>query len=251
MRKILLVCAFAALGLGAFAQNTGKDRLTQLENMKLEKKDSVKVKAEKDYKLVDFQLLEHFGYGWHLVSAPEFNKGFRRRNGEFFLNAAQLEIRPAGWISAGLGIDLKWQNFTPAGSNVFSKDASGDVIIEYIDPATDPYEKRVSTLHSFSLAAPLTLDFHLGPAGVTLGAELVYTPASFVRINDACSFEMSDYRVRTRGIGGVPAVSWNAFASLNLGLTGIYFRYYPRQPLVRTAPFSFVTLGVVFSSKGL
>lgn len=248
MKKILLVCAFAALGLGAFAQNTGKDRLTQLENMKLEKKDSVKVKAEKEYKPIDFQILSRIGYGWHLVAAPEFDKGLRRRNGEFFLNAMELDVRPARWISAGLGIDLKWQSYTPSGGNTFSKNASGDVVLA---AAPDQLEKLVSTLRCFSMAAPLTLNFHFGPAGVSLGAELVYTPASFVSINDAYSSGQWDYKVRTRGCGGVSPVSWNAFASLNLGMTGIYFRYYPKQPLVPTAPFNLVTVGIVFRSIDL
>ena len=248
MRKILLVCAFAALSLGAFAQNTGKDRLTQLENMKLEKKDSVKVKSEKEIKLFNFQVLSHLGYGWHLVTAPQFDKGLRRRNGEFFMNAVELDLRPARWISMGLGADLKWQDFTPAGGSVFAKDEAGNVILAAAPPVDD---KRFSTLHGFSLAAPLTLGFHLGPAGLSLGAELVYTPASCVTIKDTYSIGASDYSVKTKGCVGIPAISWNAFASLSLGMTGIYVRYYPKQPLVPTAPFNLVTVGVVFTSTEL
>lgn len=248
MRKILFVCAFAALSLGAFAQNTGKDRLTELENMKLEKKDSVKVKAEKEYKPIDFQMFSRLGYGWHLVTAPEFDKGLRRRNGEFFLNAAELDISPARWMTFGLGVDLKWQDFTPAGGHVFTKDAAGDVILAAAPPVDD---KRLSTLHCFSLAAPLMLKFNMGPVGLSLGAELVYSPASCVRINDTYSIGASDYSVKTKECGGVTTLSWNAFASLSLGMTGIYVRYYPKQPLVPTAPFNLLTVGVVFTSTEL
>ena len=245
MRKTLLVCAFAALSLGAFAQNTGKDRLTQLENMKLEKKDSVKVKAEKEYNLFDFNGLAHIGYGWYLVTAPEFDKGLRKRNGEFFLNAAEFDICPTRWMSFGLGIDLKWQDFTPSGGNVFTKDEAGNVILAAV-PTVD--DKRLSTLHCFSLGAPLMLNFDIGPVGLSMGAELVYTPASCVRIKDTYSIGASDYNVTTRECGGVSPISWNAFASLSLGMTGIFFRYYPKQPLVPTAPFNLMTVGIVFRS---
>ena len=92
------------------------------------------------------------------------------------------------------------------------------------------------------------LNFDIGPVGLSMGAELVYTPASCVRIKDTYSIGASDYSVKTRECGGVSPISWNAFASLSLGMTGIFFRYYPKQPLVPTAPFNLMTVGIVFRS---
>lgn len=247
MKKTFTVIALLVLSLCAFAQNTGKDRLKELENKTVEEKKSTSKKAEKEYKLFDFQALARIGGGTHIMDAPEFPDGlFKSTCSEFFFNAVELDVCPTKWMSIDLGVDLKWQYFTPSSGNVFSKDANGYVVFA-ATPAGN--QKHVSTLQYFSLAAPLMLDFNFGLVGVSLGAEVVYTPASRVRINDSYTVGASDYNVKTRECGGVPAFSWNAYASLNLGFYGIYFRYYPQQPLLPTAPFSLMTVGIVFNSK--
>jgi hypothetical protein len=249
MKKTFTVIALLALTLGAFAQNTGKDRLDELENKTVEEKKSSSKKAEREYRLFDFQVLARVGGGGHIMDAPEFPKGyFKSTCSEFFFNTVELDICPTRWMSIDLGIDLKWQDFTTLSGNVFSKNAAGDVVFA-ATPAGN--ERQVSTLHYFSLAAPLMLDFNLGLVGVSLGAEVVYTPASRVSIQDSYTIGASDYKVTTHECGGVPRISWNAYASLNFGFYGIYFRYYPQQPLIPTAPFSVATVGVVFNSKGI
>lgn len=247
MKKTFTVIALMAVCFGAFAQNTGKDRLEELENKTVEEKKSSSKKAEKEYKLFDVQLLARIGYGWHLVDAPEFNKGFKDRNQEIFLNTIEFDICPTRWMSIDLGLDLKWQDFTPSTGNIFSKNASGDIVYAATPPG---YEKMVSTLHCFSLAVPLMLDFNLGLCGLSFGAELLYTPASRVSIRDSYSIGASDYSVITHECA-IPAIRWNAYASLNFGFTGIYFRFYPLEPFIPTAPFSVATVGVVFNSKGI
>lgn len=248
MKKTFTVIALLALSLGAFAQTTGKDRLEELENKTVEEKKSASKKAEREYKLFDFQVLARTGYGWHLVDAPEFNKGFKDKNGEFFLNTVELDICPTRWMSIDLGLDLKWQDFTTAQTSTFSWNSSDQIVIA---PTPAGYEKVVSTLHTFSLAAPIILDLNLGLVGLSLGAELVYTPASRVILKHSYTVGTSDHKVTTRECGGFPQLSWNAYASLNFGFTGIYFRYYPQQPLIPTAPFSLMTVGIVFKSKDI
>ena len=244
MKKTFTIIALLAMTFGAFAQNTGKDRLEELENKTVEEKKSTSKKAEKEYSLFDFQAFARIGGGGHIMDAPEFPKGyFKSTCSEFFFNAVEIDICPTRWMSIDLGIDLKWQDFTTLSGNVFTKNAAGDVVFD-ATPAGN--EKQVSTLHFFSLAAPLMLDFNLGLVGVSLGAEVVYTPASRVSIQDSYTIGEKDYNVKTRECGGVPRISWNAYASLNLGFYGIYFRYYPKQPLIPTAPFNMFTAGICF-----
>ena len=245
MKKTFTVIALLALSLGAFAQNTGKDRLDELENKTVEEKKSTSKKAEREYKLFDFHVVSHVGGGTHIMDAPEFVKGFFKSTcSEFFVNAVEFDICPTRWLSLNIGADLKWQYFTPAYGNIFTKNTSGDVVFA-ATPAT--YEKMQSTLTLFSLAAPVALQFNFGYFGITAGAELVYTPASRVRINDSYTIGTSDYKVVTRGCNG-PDLNWNIFASLDLGgIYGLYVRYYPQQPILPTAPFNMTTVGLLFN----
>ena len=249
MRKFIAISALLALCIGAAAQNTGKDRLNELENKSVEESKSSPIKAEREYQLINWEIFARTGYGAHIMNANEFPGGlFKSTCEEVFLNTVELDICPTRWLSIDLGIDLKWQNFTTFKEYSFSKNGAGEVII-----ASTPtsYKMPVSTLHYFSLAAPLMLDLNFGVVSLSLGAELVYTPASRVSIKDSYRMGASTYNVTTRECAGVPALSWNAFASLNLGFTGIYFRYYPQQPIIPTAPFSLMTVGIVFNTKGM
>ena len=246
MKKIITVFALLAACFGAYAQNTGKDRLEELENMTVEDKVSSK-KTEREYRLFDFQVISHLGIGWHLMDAPEFQQGSKGFNKEFYMNTVELDIWPTQWMSLNLGLDLKWQNFTPASGNIFQLDANNDIVYAAAPAANTGME---STLHYFSLAAPLALNFNLGLFGFSAGAELVYTPASRVRIKDSYSIGSSDYKVVTRGCN-FDNLSWDIFATVYAGTTGVYFRYYPQQPLVPTAPFNLMTVGVYFNFTGI
>lgn len=246
MKKIFTVIALAAVSFVAMAQTTGKDVLKDLEGKTVEEKAAPK-KAEKEYKLLDFQVLSHVGYGYHLMDAQEFTQGFKGFNREFFLNTVELDIWPARWLSLNLGLDLKWQNITPAAGNIFQLDTNNDIVYASTPAGTTGMQ---STLHYFSLAVPLALNFNLGLLGFSAGAELVYTPASRVSIKDSYSIDSSEYKVVTRGCN-FNKLSWDIFATVYAGLTGVYFRYYPQQPLVPTAPFNYMTVGIYFNFTGI
>ena len=129
MKKTFILIALLALSLGAFAQNTGKDRLDELENKSVEEKKSTSKKPEREYKLFDFQVLARVGGGSHIMDAPEFPKGyFKSTCSEFFFNTLEFDVCPTRWMSIDLGLDLKWQDFTTLSGNVFSKNAAGDVV---------------------------------------------------------------------------------------------------------------------------
>lgn len=247
MKKTITVIALLAMTFGAFAQNTGKDRLEELENKTVEEKKSTSKKAEKEYQLFDFQILSHVGYGWHLMDAPEFQQGFKGFNREFFMNTFELDIWPTRWMSLNLGLDLKWQNFTPSTGNIFRLDAKNDIVYDTMPAGTTGMQ---STLHYFSLAAPLALNLNFGLIGFSAGAEFVYTPSSRVSIKDSYSIGSSEYNVVTRGCN-FNKLSWDIFATVYAGLTGIYFRYYPQQPLIPTAPFGLMTVGIYFNLTGI
>ena len=247
MKKTFTVIALLALSLGAFAQNTGKDRLDELEKKTVEEKKSTSKKAEKEYSLFDFQVISHMGYGAHIMDAPEFTKSlFKSTCYEFFMNAVELDICPTRWMSLNIGLDLKWQDFNPAFGNIFAKDTQNDIVFATA-PANN--DKMLSTLHTFSLTAPLALKLKFGLLGISAGAEVVYTPASRVKIIDSYTIGDSDYNVVTRECNA-PGINWNVFANAYVGSTGIYVRYYPKQPLIPTAPFNMFTAGIYFDLTG-
>lgn len=241
MKKTLTVLALLAMSLGAFAQNTGKDVLDQLENKPAQEKKAPSKSSQKETKMFDFQLISYVGYGWHIIEAPEFNKGLKDINREVFVNAFEFDFCPTSWLSVCLGMDLSWQDFTPSAGNAFSKNANDEVIFA-IAPAAN--EKMTSTLHSFGLAAPLTLGFNLGPASLALSAELTYTPAGRARIKDNYFVGASEYTVVTRQCN-YSGFGWDLSATLSFGLLGVYVRYYPQQPVIPTAPFNLTTVGLV------
>ena len=247
MKKTFTVIALLALSLGAFAQNTGKDRLDELENMTVEEKKSTSKKSEREYKLFDFQVLARVGGGGHIMDAPEFPKGyFKSTCSEFFFNTVELDICPTRWMSIDLGMDLKWQHFTPASGNIFHLDTNNNIVYDTTPAGATEMQ---STLQYFSMAAPIALNFRFWLFCFSVGAELVYTPASRVSIKDSYSIGSSEYKVVTRDCN-FNKYNWDVFATLYAGTTGVYFRYYPKQPLVPTAPFDLMTVGICINLIG-
>ena len=240
MKKTFTVIAFLALSLGAFAQNTGKDRLEELENKTVEEKSTPK-KAEKEYELFDFNILARMGGGYINVADQRFKP---QNSYEFFLNTLEFELNPTKWLGLSLGLDLKWNSFIPKPEYVFSRDTNNDPII--IDTPAQR-EKNVSKLNVFSLAVPLSITFNFGSDfGLSLGAEAVYTPASKARIKDSYSIGDADYKV-TIGPCNYPAFKWNIFACLYYGMAGVYFRFYPTEPLLPFSLQSNSSVGVIFN----
>ena len=242
MKKFLTVFALLAMCFGAFAQNTGKDVLKDLEEKPLDEKASKKAKPEKEFDLFEIKALARMGYGWHLMDGTEFKGGFDKSNTEFFMNVTEFDLTPVKWLTLSLGLDVKWDWYSTAKEYGFAM--SGDDLV--LGTATTGVDGYKSTLETVAFTFPLGATFRLGKiAAVTAGAELVINNPKNTLITDTYKIGEKSYTVKEPA-GSIPQWGWNAYARVTFGdLLGIYARYYPQQPLIPTAPFGVTTVGLV------
>lgn len=241
MKKILTVTALLAMCLGAFAQNTGKDVLKELEEKPLEEKAS-KAKPEKEFKVLDIQAISRLGYGWHLMDGTEFQTGLHQGNAEFFMNITEIDFTPVKFLTLAVGMDVKWSHFTPKPEYSFSM--SGDDLV--IGAAPAGIDNNKSSLRTAAFTFPVGLTLRIGNfAALTAGAEASLNLPKSLKINDTY-MEGKSSLTKVTPAGSVPQWSWNAFARITFGgALGLYARYYPQQPFIPTAPFGFTTAGIV------
>jgi len=242
MKKFLTVTALLAVCLGAFAQNTGKDVLKDLEEKPLDEKASKKAKPEKEFETFDVQALAYLGYGWHLIDGTEFQKGLHKGNTEFFMNITEFDFTPAKFLTLSLGMDVKWDWYTPTPDYGFSM--NGDDLV--IGAAPAGVENYKSTLATAAFTFPVGVTLRLGSiASITAGAEAVLNLPKNAKIKDTYAIGTKSYTVKENA-GSIPQWGWNAFARVTFGgFLGLYARYYPQQPLIPTAPFGLTTVGLL------
>lgn len=242
MKKFLTVFALMAMCFGAFAQNTGKDVLKDLEEKPLDEKASKKAKPEKEFDLFEIKALARMGYGWHLMDGTEFKGGFAKGNTEFFMNITEFDLTPVKWLTLSLGLDVKWDWYTPTKDYGFAM-SGDDLVLGTTAAGMDNYK---STLNTAAFTFPLGLTFRIGSiAAVTAGAELAVNLPKNALIKDTYRIGTKSY-TSTEPAGSIPQWGWNAYARVTFGdLLGIYARYYPQQPLIPTAPFGITTVGMV------
>lgn len=241
MKKTLTVIALLAMSLGAFAQNTGKDILKELEEKPLEEK-AKKAKPEKEFKVFQMQALARLGYGWHLIDATEFQTGFHKGNAEFFMNITEADFSPAKWLTLSVGMDVKWSHFTPKPEYGFSMVAD-DLALGAAPAGIDNNQSALSTA-AFTFPVGVTLRFGRF-ASVSAGAEAVVNLPKNSRINDSYAIGSSKYQVKTPAGPAIPGFAWNAFGRVTFGgLFGLYARYYPRQ-IIPDVPFGCTTVGII------
>lgn len=247
MKKLLTVFALLAVCLGAFAQNTGKDVLKDLEEKPLDEKKAKKAKPEKEFKVFDIQAVARMGYGWHLMDGTEFKKGLSKGNTEFFMNITELDFTPVKWFTLSLGMDVKWDWYTPTAEYGFAM-SGNDIVLGAAPAGTDGYK---STLASAAFTFPLGATFRLGDfASLTAGAEAVVNLPKNAIITETYKIGTKTYTVKDPA-SSIPSWGWNAFARVTFGgILGLYARYYPTQPIIPTAPFGLTTVGLImdFSS---
>ncbi|MBP5333126.1 MAG: hypothetical protein J6Y66_03050 [Bacteroidales bacterium] len=242
MKKFLTVTALLALCLGAFAQNTGKDVLKDLEEKPLDEKTAKKAKPEKEFKVFEAQALAYLGFGWHLMDGAEFQKGLHKGNTEFFMNITEFDFTPAKFLTLSLGMDVKWDWYTPTPDYGFSM--SGDNLVLGAAPAV--VENYKSTLSTAAFTFPLGIKIRIGDlASITAGAEAVLNLPKNAKIKDKYAIGSMSYSTKETA-GSIPQMGWNAYARVTFGgLLGLYARYYPQQPLIPTAPFGLTTVGLL------
>lgn len=241
MKKILTVTALLTICLGAFAQNTGKDVLKDLEEKPLEE-NTRKAKPEKEFKVFDIQAIARLGYGWHLMEGTEFQTGLHKGSTEFFMNITEIDFTPIEFLTLAVGMDVKWSHFTPKPEYSFLM-AGDDLSLGA--PAAG-IENNKSSLNTAAFTFPVGLTVRIGNlAAISAGAEAVLNLPKNLKIEDKYMEGKSSVTKLTPA-SSVPRWGWNAFARITFGgLFGLYARYYPKQPLIPTAPFGLTTVGLL------
>ena len=243
MKKLLTVFALLVMCFGAFAQNTGKDVLKDLEEKPLDEKAAKKAKPEKEFEVFEVKALARMGYGWNLMDGTEFKGGFAKGNTEFFMNITEFDLTPVKWLTLSLGLDVKWDWYTPTQDYGFAMNGD-DLALGSAVAGVDGYK---STLSTAAFTFPLGATFRLGDiAAITAGAELVVNLPKNAKITDTYKIGTKSFTVTDSATSSIPSWGWNAYARITFGgLLGIYARYYPQQPLIPTASFGVTTVGLV------
>ena len=243
----LLVCVFSAKAQEAdsTAEN-GRDRLEKLEQLADKAKE---VKAKKAEKLVDFDAVKNFGFGSHLAS-DDFSEKLLK-NSEIWVNVFDLSFNPAGWFSASLGVNAKWDKFTASSANYLYVDGADGNKPKFAPIATQQalypgaggeFDKLSSQLNMFSLEFPLAVTFKVKDFGVRFGAEAVLPLTSVQK--EKAEFANTINRTKVKKVEKVPYY-YGAYAEINYDELGVYVKYVPTT-VVPGLVDELLTVGIVF-----
>ena len=100
MKKILFIVIAAMFAVQSFAQND----------------DLSLVVASSDDEKVQFEMISHMGYGFHIVKSDSFDPNAA---GEFFINIANLKLYPVEQFGFEIGIDFLLNHFNQKNSMFF------------------------------------------------------------------------------------------------------------------------------------
>ena len=188
MKRIIIIVAALCACMGSAAAmekadstaQTGKDRLEKLEELADKAKEK---KAKKAEKFFNFDLVEAFGWGYHLMGDKFSDR--MADNFEIWFNALQLTLNPADWLGITLGLDLKWDRYKAGGAYYLHPNNINELVWDNVSvqqalyPAAGGQFKTLSSqANIFSLALPLALDFRIGSFGIRAGAEAVFPVSS-------------------------------------------------------------------------
>lgn len=225
----LLACAFTTRAQEADSTaESGRDRLEKLEQLADKAKEA---KAKKAEKLVNFDAVHNFGYGFHAVSDDFSDKV--NKNREIWVNAANLSFNPARWFSASLGLNVKWDRFTASGDNYLYADVADGNKPKFAPIATQQalypgaageFDLLSSQLNMFSLEVPLAIAFKLDKLGLRLGAEAVVPLVATQK--ERAEYGNTVSRSKVKKVEKVPYY-YGAYAEINYDEIGVYLKYIP------------------------
>ena len=238
-RLVLIATALFACAVFAKAQEadstaeSGRDRLDKLEQLADKAKE---VKAKKNEKLVNFEMVHRFGYGSHIMDNEGFNQNYLKSR-EIWFNVMDLTINPADWFSASLALNVKWDKFLAAEDSYIYADATDANTAKFAPIATQQalypaaggeFKKLSSQVNLFSLEAPLLLGLHFGDFGVRLGAQAVVPLTA--RQNELAEYGKSSVKTRVKGVAKAPFY-YGFYGEFNYNDLGIYAKFCPSEVL--------------------
>lgn len=241
MKKLVIVALAAAVSFGAFAQESGKDKLDRLEESVISG-DVLKISSENE--VVSVKFLDHIGWGANIASSNDF-KPWNGKSGNWFFNIVGLQIAPASWFDFNIGIDFGGQYFASR-DNVFSRNDAGKLVIAPFATVAPGLEltKSRSSFRNLYFSAPVLLEFKADKFTFAAGAEAALNFAGSTRYEyDA------GYRYQEGGTKGleVNLFSWNVMAVVSYSKLGVFFKWRPAsvQVFQGTPQFTWWTIGGV------
>lgn len=222
MKKIILLAAALILLGTAFlnAQESGKDRLSELEGQEV--KENAGGHGKADSEVFSLSGLDHVNYGVHFTSGDYYDTRFLS-SGEFSLNIVKMRLNPLPWAGLVAGIDFKTDYFRSREGRFYIYDDGSCRLLRAYNAGA--YDKYYSSLRLLSFTAPLLLEFSVGKFSVGGGAELAYAFGG-----SACSFYASG-RDETTNLtrGAKPAAfSCNVIGAVAYDGFTLYGKYYPK-----------------------
>lgn len=210
---------------------------------KIEEDPSISVYSSSDG-IVSVDVLGHFGWGYHVVSADSFSAN---SSGEVFFNVAKLKITPIDAVSLQAGVDCKWTYFGSASYLFYQHEHMVNVSSFSTAFSGQHWDKSYSSVNIFSLSAPAVLKFNLGPITIGGGAE-----ANF-NISGETYYRLRSEDIRTEVTESKAKL--NTFTYDFIGMVGfndlsVYAKFYPKGTSMIAGdgvPFSYWTLGVMLS----
>lgn len=243
MKKYLFsIFVLGLVSFGMSAQNdttstAAKKRLSEIENMTVEIKKHKSVKSEND--VFEFKALSHIGYGRHMVDGDAFRSKFGPSY-ELFLNAFELSINPARWISLKAGADLKWDRFISKSEQFVI--SGGDFSTAAVTP--DNINSRICT---FGVSIPAALSLHFGETSLSLGAECTFNLDRYNKVKSAYTAADSNFKQITNG-GKIEVFRYAYLAVIDFDGLGIYYKYCPKSLIPGSNLIDkYHTIGIVLS----
>ena len=237
MKRIIISAILLSLAYGAFAQEgqkSAKDRLTEIENMADQIKES---KSSSPDEVFSVDALSHLYVGDHMVSEEKFPGG---KSHEVGLNIVQFKLEPVKWLSFTVGADIKWDRFIAKGK-MYEIGTDG----QYTLSATPAPDRLKSKICAFGVSAPATISFNFGKVGVKFGADATYDFDRYCKIKNKYRDDNGKKKTDILSGGKIENFRLSYFTSILYDDLGIYVRYCPGTVIPGSAlVYDLVSVGV-------
>ncbi|MBQ9192219.1 MAG: hypothetical protein IJ156_00675 [Bacteroidales bacterium] len=217
--RIILGAALTLVASAAFAQTeANRSRLSEIEKMEVKAR-----KGGPKFERFGFRLVPEAGYGVHLVRSEDFqSKGMD--SWQAYVQALDVFYRPFSWgsLHVGAGIGMDWFQTRDA---LFVQDDDGIIQIAPLEEKDKEKDAKYrSSVREWTVMVPATLQFHLGRATLSVGAEALYSFSPRVRFD----ITKKDFREFTESKGGkVQPFGYDFLASVSYGRFGVFGKFQP------------------------
>lgn len=225
MKKILFIVLAAMFAVQSFAQDD----------------DLSLVVASSDDEKVQFEMISHMGYGFHIVKSDSFDPNAA---GEFFINIADLKLYPIEQFGFEIGIDLLVNHFNQKGV-MFFVDQSRNIGTS-MDLDKIGFEKLRGGFTTVGFDAPVLAKGKFGKFEIGAGIDGSWNLTG----NTWYRYKSNGHRTEVReNRGKVNSLTYGFLATVSYDGFGVYFRYRPKsQKLLPqdSIDFTYMTVGFAF-----